>query len=230
VRTEAQEVWDAVALILLFDEVNKKSSVDGRLKIQNLTFLLELTGQERGLRMAHYRFLRYTHGAFSPTLAADVKKLHGLAFFSGAGNVLTKRGRFIVDYVSDWVSSSATGTKIHDLVAEIARKYGKLSGTALRDLVLSMTIPVAEHSERLEKLADVPILVDLLDPERKSGLSEVDLPANLAAELAEEFALDPNALNPSNASYIQSVRKALKAADELIPIESYARSSQTRLA
>jgi uncharacterized protein YwgA len=210
--------------MLLLDEVNKKSPVDGRLKTQNLIFLFELRGQECGLRMAHYRFLRYTHGPFSPTLAEDVKKLHELEFFSGAGNVLTKRGRFIVDYVSDWVSCSSSGRKTHEIVVEIAKKYGKLSGTALRDLVLAMNIPVAEHSERLEKIADVPILTDLLDPERKSGLSAVRFPNSLSRELVEEFALDPNALNPSSASYNQSVRKALKAAEEFIPIESSARS------
>ncbi len=223
-------MWDSVALMLLFDEVNKKSIVDGRLKIQNLMFLFEVKGQEHGLRMGHYRFLRYTHGPFSPTLGEDVKKLHELAFLSGARNVLTKRGRFVIDYVSDWVSSSADGTKTHDLVAEIAKKYGRLSGAALKDLVLSMTIPVAEHSERLEKIADVPILVDLVDPERKNGLSDVRFPASLVSELTEEFALDPKVLNPSSASYVKSVRKALKAADDLIPIGSSARSSQTRLA
>jgi uncharacterized protein YwgA len=210
--------------MLLLDEVSKKSPVDGRLKTQNLMFLFELKGQECGLRMAHYRFLRYTHGPFSPALAEDVKKLHELEFLSGAGNVLTKRGRFIADYVSDWVSSSSSGRKTHELVVEIAKKYGKLSGTALRDLVLAMNIPVAEHSERIEKIADVPILVDLLDPERKSGLTDVRLPSGLSRELSEEFALDPHVLNPSNASYVQSVRKALRAAEELIPIESSAKS------
>jgi len=210
--------------MLLLDEVNKRSPIDGRLKTQNLTFLFELKGQACGLRMAHYRFLRYTHGPFSPTLAEDLKRLHELEFFSGAGNVLTKRGRFIVDYVSDWVSSSSLGRKTHEIVVEIAKKYGKLSGIAIMDLVLAMNIPVAEHAERLEKIADVPILVDLIDPERKSGLTDVRLPSRLCRELGEEFALDPSALNPSKASYIQSVRKALKAAEELIPIESSARS------
>lgn len=64
-RTRRGSTWDALAVLKLFDEVNRTNDIDGNTKAQKLTFLLELLGQKAGIRSGHLRFSRYKYGPYS---------------------------------------------------------------------------------------------------------------------------------------------------------------------
>jgi len=208
-RKEPQVFWDAIALLNLLKAANEAGRADGNTKLQKMTFLSELKGKEEGLRTAHYRFFRYTYGPYSPTLSGDVERLEELGFITKSSRKLTKRGEFLVEYVSDAIRHSATAVRAIDIIQEIAKTYARSTGTSLMNRVYGMTVQVHDLGGDLRKIRDVPMFLDILDPECEP-LNEVQpFGDELLHDLKAEFAIPPENLELSSRSFQQTLTGAL---------------------
>jgi hypothetical protein len=210
--TRADSVWDKFAVLSLFDRVSRNSGrVAGNTKAQKLLFLYELSGQRAGLKAAHFRFFRYTHGPFSPHLAEELAALEGLALIHRDCS-LTKRGEFMVELLDDEAQSSMAAKTSLQHMDEIARDYGKVPGERLKQIVYGIVVPVIEDGSH-RPVKDIPMHYDILDPSRVSELQDVRPFSERMIRLAEEeLALPPTALDPDSPAYRRTIAEALERA------------------
>lgn len=212
-REEKQKIWDKVALLSFFDSVNRVGRIGGNLKAQKITFLLELEGLRKQIKVAHFRFFRYHHGPYSADLAGDIGFLEKMEFLTKGSRQLTKRGQFIIEYVSDSISKSQPAQASVTIMNEISKKYGRSSGDTLRWIVYKMKLPVFDFGGELSKMNDISIGVDILNPAFEQSLSEVQpFDDDVLRDLEEEFAIPPEQLNPSSPHFQRTVTSALSEA------------------
>jgi uncharacterized protein YwgA len=208
-RSQEQQYWDLYTILKLLDTVSQLGSQADNLKLQKLTFLHELMAQSEGLRSAHYKFFRYNLGPYSKVLANDVKLLESSGFVTKTTRQLTKRGRFLLELLSDQVAESPGAVRALELVNRVSHDYGKMSSPRLVDRVYAMKVPVYDLGGRVEKIRNVAMFLDILDP-LNTDLGEVQPFSPDSKELIEEeMSLDPTELEPSSASYKAAVQGAL---------------------
>lgn len=210
--THATAIWDTVAILTLFDAVNKISRVDGNLKVQKLMFLAELEGHDHHLRTAHFRFFRYTYGPFSHQVANRVSTLEDHQVLT-AGRVLTKRGRYILDYAAEFIDASAEASEAAQVLRDTARKFGRRTGVQLKEYVYGLRVPVSEYGDELIKVRDIDIGVDILDPtEDASSVEIAPFDNDTIVELQAELDMPLGALDSRSPGYRRTVAGALRRA------------------
>jgi len=214
-RTRAQQIWDYIATLKLFEAVDKIGSVDGNLKIQKLVFLTELEGVRAHLAAMHLKFFRFTYGPYSKELANDVKSLieHGIITSTKR---LTKKGQFILDYIAPEIPHSTKASEAFSIIENVSNQYGKKSGPRLVDLVYKMMVPVYERGGELVKVEDIDYFTDIFVPSAQ-GLEDVDvLNADMVADIEQELALPLDALNPTNPEYQRNVTAAIERLRQVV--------------
>lgn len=209
IRNRKQTIWDYVATLKLFDEVNKVGTMDGNLKLQKLTFIAELEGLEKGIASSHFRFFRYNYGPFSKDLVGDVQQLTNLGFCS-ASMKLTKRGQFFLDYIRPEVEHSDAALQAYEVFERVAKEYGRRGGTSLMKTVYRLVVPVYELGGQKVKVDDIPFLTDILVPTCEQNLTEAaPFSEDMIADLEEELRIPMELLDPENHAYKKSVKEAL---------------------
>jgi hypothetical protein len=208
-RSDQQRLWDSVAVLSLFDCVNRTADIGGNLKIQKLCFIYELKGHDRNLKSAHYRFFRYTAGPYSKDLANDVLLLKDLEFVTKNSNQLTDRGRFLLEYLRQDLSGRAVASL--QILTEVCTEFGSYSGQDLKERVYDMFVPVIDHGDRLSKVKDIKPFTDILDPLVDQHLEDIELfPEDLVSDIKEEFTIPGAQLDPQNAAVRESVARTLR--------------------
>lgn len=198
-RTESQFYWDANAILLMMDCVNKKWTIDGNLKIQKLMFVSELKGFAPRLKIAHYRFFRFTHGPYAKDLANDVIRLKELGFITNNTNQLTKRGNFLNEFLSTFINQSDDARNSAQVFENVCAEYGKFSGLQLRDRVYQMVVPVIDMNNEKQKVADIQTYTDIVDPLRDDNLKDVNpFPDEVLSYLKTEFSMSAAEVDPDN--------------------------------
>ena len=215
-RAEDQELWDLYAILKLLDSVNESGGHADNLKIQKLTFLHELKGQEEGLRSAHFKFFRYNLGPYSKILAEDVKRLEALGCITKTSRQLTKRGRFLLELLGDDAAQSHVAKRAAELIEEIARQHGKKRSPRLVDEVYAMRVPVYDLGGHVESVRNIAMFLDILDPVHMENLTEPALLSQETREIVkEELAIAPENLEPTSHSYRAAVAGALERIQSL---------------
>jgi hypothetical protein len=210
--TSPATIWDTVALLTLFDTVNKVSRVYGNLKAQKLAFLAELAAEHENVRVLHYRFFRYTFGPYSGQLATWIERLEKKDILT-SGRLLTKRGRYVLDYAAEAVSESTRATTALDVMRETAKKFGRRSGVALKDYVYGLTVPVLDLNGETRRVRDIPLGLDIIDPSRDPNLAEVSpFDGDALEELSAELAMNHELLRPDSHAYKRTVSESLRRA------------------
>lgn len=211
-RERSHKYWDQIILLHLFDSVNRISRIDGNLKVQKLIFLLELKGQEAGIKAAHYRFFRYQFGPYSGDLAGDTEILETLGFITKSSRQLTTRGRFLLEYVSDHIRSSEQAKDAIAIADRVSNEYGRRSGPKLTDIVYAMKVPVYDLGGSVQQVRAITTGLDILDPVN-SPLNEVQpFDESVLGDLEEEFSIPIAHLEPTSPSYRAAIKGALSRA------------------
>lgn len=211
-REAVQQYWDFFAILNLFDQTNKVSNIDGNLKIQKLSFIFELKGQEKGFKSAHYRFFRYNNGPYSRFLANDVLELKEKGFITRNSNQITRRGEFLSEFIKLNAPIKGANQKALEISDEVVKEYGKYSGPQLTNIVYKMVVPVVDLENKLMKVRDIAACTDILDPIRNQNAEDVVLPDDLVSDLKEEFQIPPDRLNPNNPEVRAQAVRALEEA------------------
>jgi uncharacterized protein YwgA len=204
------QAWDRLAVLNLFDSVNKISTVSGNLLAQKLVFLWELESQHMGIRGGHMKFFRYTMGPYSAQLAELVKSLEGGGFLT-KGRQLTSRGQYVVEYAADGLKGVAK--QAINIANRISTIHGRKSGLALRDYVYTLKVPVHDYGGKKVRVADISPFVDIIVPLAESELREpTDVVTDLMEDLAAEFNLTEAGLDPANPNVRRHARTVLQRA------------------
>lgn len=206
-------IWDTVALLTLFDEANKVGRVDGALKIQKLPFLAELEGQRRNLQIAHFRFIRYHYGPYSALLQRFVEELQGPLLTTSNGT-LTSRGRYVLETARACIAQSKQASEAVEVVKTIAGQYGAMSGTALKNAVYRMRVPVRDLGGSVMMVKDIPYCFQIIDPEMEPNLSPIEpFDPETLQDLQAELAMSDSVLDRSRPEYKRTISDALKRAE-----------------
>jgi uncharacterized protein YwgA len=160
--TLAQQYWDYVFLLNL-------GSCSGEpldnLKIQKLTFISEDTARQREkLKAANFSFFRYNQGPYSKELADAVRELENLGLIDPETRVPTERGRYVLDYVEEFVNESKPAQHALRILGETCKKYKKVKSSKLVNVVYDMKVPVAQFDGKIMKVRDIPKNIDIIRP------------------------------------------------------------------
>ena len=208
-RERSQEFWDKFAVLNLFDQVCRVGGIGGRTKAQKIVFLYELEGQAAGLKSGHYRFFRYQLGPFSAELANDLTFLKGVGFLTSCWE-LTDRGRFLFDYLSPAVSESREASDALRIADEVSKQYGSHSGIDLAYIIYKMNVPVYDLRGEKQKVKDIPIGLDILNPVQDKSLREIQVfDEETLKDLEQEFAIPSDNLEPSSRPFKDAIGRAL---------------------
>jgi len=207
-RKQNQQIWDYIAVLKLFDGVNRISHIDGNLKIQKLTFLSELEGFKNDVAVMHFRFFKYHFGPYSKELANSVKFLMQQGFITSSRR-LTNRGKFLIEYITDVVNQSPSATKAFEIISNISNRFGRRSGPKLTDLVYSLKVPVYEYEGQEKKIRDIGTFTDILVPTQTEGLQDIlPLSDDMLDDIEQELNIPPDILDSKHASYQKAIDKA----------------------
>lgn len=197
------------------ESVTGLGSHPDNLKLQKLAFLFELRGQERRLRVGHYKFFRYRLGPYSKVLARDIERLEDLGFVTKASRRLTARARFLLEYARPEIDQAALARDAMLLLDGVAREYGKIESPRLVDMVYAMEVPVYDLGGQAMKVRQIESFLDILDPLHTDLGNVVPFSEDLAEVFREEMLLRPESLDPASASYKAVVKDALEKMNRL---------------
>jgi uncharacterized protein YwgA len=209
-REPQQQFWDYIFLLNLFE--CSEEPLDN-LKIQKVTFISEdIARREQNLKAAHFPFFRYNQGPYSKILANDVRKLEDFGFIHPETRCPTERGRYILDYVNEFVQRSKTAQESLRILSSVCKEYRDVRSSKLVDLVYKMKVSVSQFHGKVMTVKDIPLYTDIIDPDSEE-LADIPVFTNEALEdLKVEFSLGPEDLNPDNPANIALARAALDAA------------------
>lgn len=210
-RLAHQQIWDKVGLLNLFHYINQYGQIEGNLKLQKLVFICELKGLQESLKPFYFRFFRYSLGPYSAELANEVKFLENAGFIVSTTKRLTRRGRYVLDYVKAAAGETKKVTRTVSIIKEMTRRYGRHSGDRLKKLVYGMEVPVYDLGGRIEKVENIPLFLDILNPTGMRGASLTQaFDRRLMQDLAEEFAITEDDLKPESPVHRQIVSAAIQ--------------------
>jgi len=203
-------LWDAVALLALFDEVNKSSRVDGALKIQKLPFLAELEGQRQGLAVASFPFIRYHYGPYSAVLQEDVSRMQSLGLIAPSSGAPTRKGRYILEVAQDNIKKSPDAEMAISILRDIAQRYGRWSGSRLKEHVYRLTVPVRDAGGQLMVVKKIPHCFQIITPAAEPNLRQVDpFDDDTRTEINSEIMMDDSVLDRTSPTYRRTISDAL---------------------
>lgn len=207
-RTQAQQIWDYIAIIKLLDDVNKINYIDGNLKIQKLIFLSELEGLKTHIAPMHFKFFRYNLGPYSKELANSVNFLINQGFITSTKKI-TKRGEFLIEYVRDAINESIIFKKAFEIINETIEKYGRYPGSKLTNMVYDLKVPVYDYGGKVEKVRNIGTFTDIIVPTQMAELQDIALFDDILEDIEEELNLSPYSLDPNNPDYQKTITRAL---------------------
>ena len=209
--TTGQQIWNRMAVLSLFDQTNKFGQIEGRLKIQKLTFLCELEGIKKKTPPLYFRFFRYTLGPFSPELANEIKVLGELGFIATTTGRLTPRGEYALGYFETGIQASEEARKSLKIIKDIAKHYGKRSGQQLMSFVYGLKVPVYDLGGKEMVVKAIPAFLDILDPAHMQDITKAEiLDKQLIRDLLEEFAIPSEDLKPGSPARRAAVSAAIR--------------------
>lgn len=199
-RLPEQIATDRVLLLYLMAGCNRSGAVDGRTKLQKLTFLSEAKLMEREIDALHYKFFRYQFGPFSKDLLNDYEDLYEKDFVS-SNFTLKERADYLLDYVSDELRAYKNNKNVFETIDSVCQTYAKLSRQRLVEVVYAMRMePNGMHGQM--KIESMPAFTDILVPERFKGKSKFEIPTSLREDIQSELSGD--ILTPAEAKKVVS--------------------------
>src|SRR5581483_492115 len=167
---------------------------------------------KKKLKGAHFPFFRYTYGPFSREVANDVRKLEDLGFLHPETREATERAKYLLDYTEEFVKSSKPAQSSLRIVSQTCRKYRGVKSTKLVDIVYKMKVPVAQFQGRIMSVREIPLRADIIRPDIDILPDLSVFPPQAIEDLATEFTLSAEDLNPVNPDNLVLARAALDAA------------------
>jgi len=208
--TLAQQYWDYVFLLNLGSYSGEPLD---NLKIQKLTFISEDTARQREkLKAANFSFFRYNQGPYSKELADAVRELESLGFVDPETRKPTERGRYILDYVREFVKESQPAQHALRILGETCKKYKRVKSSKLVNIVYGMKVPVAQFNGKIMRVRDIPKHVDIICPGSENLFDFSVFPQEIVEDLQTEFSLTPEDISPDNPHNISAAQAALDAA------------------
>ncbi len=208
-RTASSEAWDHVFLLSLFADT--KEPLDN-LKVQKIVFLTENEARCNNLLAAHFPFYRNKFGPYSPVLANDVRKLEDCGFIYNEVRQLTKRGQYVLDYVADEISDSASAKESIGRLREMQKKYEDTGSFSLKDIVYEINVPVTGLGGEFLKVKDIPMRTTIIHPSAEKVKIEATLPDDILDDISAELSLRTEELDPDSPSNVKIARDALEYA------------------
>lgn len=203
-------VWDTVALLTLFNSINQTGDIPGNLKVQKVAFLAELAGQRSNLRVAHFRFFRYTNGPYSAQLTKHVGNLEEAGALT-RNRVLTARGKYLLDYAAAEIKASKAASDAVDILTSVGTSNANLSGTELMHRVYDMKVPVVDWNNQKCRVLDIPHFTDILDPVRDINLQEIEpFDSDTLDEFQAELGMDLEKIDRDSLHVKRAAAAALK--------------------
>lgn len=205
----APQIWDKVFLLNLF---NCSEEPLDNLKIQKIVFLSEMEGRNREFAVANYPFFRYHYGPYSKVAANDVRKLEVFGFVDPEFHRPTARGRYVLDYVHEFVKHSAKAIEALEILQATCDKYRDTKSSKLVDIVYGMKVSVVGMSGKVMAVREIPECVDIIVPAEEKLETFVPFPQDLLDDLVTEFSLRPDDLNPNKPENIAFAKAAIERA------------------
>jgi uncharacterized protein YwgA len=204
-----QLFWDHVFLLNLF-----KCSAEplDNLKIQKMVFLSEVEGRARNFATANFPFFRYHFGPYSKVAANLVRKLEVFGFVDPEFHQPSERGEYVLDYVQEFIRQSPRAVEALEILHAMCEKYRDTKSSALVDIVYGMKVSVIGMGGRVMTVRDIPECVDIIVPAEEKLETFIPFPKDLLDDLATEFSLRPNDLDPNNPANIKLAREAMSKA------------------
>ncbi len=206
-RERSEQFWDYVFLLNLFQ--CSEEPLDN-LKIQKLTFISEDKAREEDkLKAAHYPFFRFNLGPYSKVLANDVRTLEDLGFVHPETRCPTERGRYILDYVQEFIKQSKEAQHSLKILSNVCKKYRDVKSSKLVNIVYKMEVPVVQFNGKVMTVRDIPLHTDIIDPALEN-LSDIPVFTQEALDdLQVEFSLSAEDLDPDKPENVLFARAAL---------------------
>jgi uncharacterized protein YwgA len=205
----SEQIWNYVFLLHLFE--CSKEPLDN-LKIQKVTFVSENEARGEKLKAAYFPFFRYNLGPYSKILANDVRRLEDFGFVNPESRLPTERGRYILEYVQEFIKESKQAQYSINILRSVCKTYKDVKSSKLVDIVYKMKVPVVQYCGEVRAVKDIPLYVDILDPENEYLSDLPPIPQQILEDLEAEFSTSSEDLNPDKPENVEKARAILAAA------------------
>jgi uncharacterized protein YwgA len=203
-----QRGWNHIAALILLREGRPKhfQTIDN-LRIQKLGFRSEIKGQQDGQLPAYFKFFRYDLGPYSKELANEITALEIRDFVNPATRCLTWRGEYLLEYIQPEIKRFEAAQKAVETIQMICEEARSIRlSRKLVDETYEMQVPVAQFSNRIMLVKDIPMHTDIIIPD-PSYIPPV-LSNEMVANLEEEWKIDPAVLDESSEAFNEAVDSA----------------------
>ncbi len=204
-----RQIWDQIFLLNLFR--CSEEPLDN-LKIQKIVFLSEIEGRNREFASADFRFFRYRFGPFSKVAANTVRKLEVFGFVDSEFHQPTERGQYVLDYVSEFVRHSSKAVEALKILQATCDQYRDTRSSQLVDIVYGMKVSVVGMGGKMMTVKEIPECVDIIVPAEERLETFIPFPEEVMRDLATEFSLRPDDLNPNKPENIAFTKAAIERA------------------
>jgi uncharacterized protein len=201
--------WNHVFLLNLFSCSDEPLD---NLKIQKLTFITEEKARNQKFAAAYFPFFRYDFGPFSKDLAEDVDYLQAYGFIDYEFRRPTKRGKYILEYVADYISQSRQAVDALRLLESVCQQYKDMKSSRLVDFVYQMKVSVVGLCGEVKTVGEIPKCVDILVPEQERLTISIPFPDDLLEDLTTEFSLMPEELDPRSEANLKRAHEVIAKA------------------
>lgn len=208
-RNSTQEVWNQMFLLALFR--CSKEPFDN-LKIQKVVFISEDEGRKKGIAVADFKFFRYDLGPYSKALANEVRRLVDFGFIDPETLQPTKRGKYILEYLTELSSESETTKASLDILDAVCKEYGSIKSSRLVDTVYRRNVRVSGLGGTEMRVRDIPPCTDIIDPIRDGLQAVAEIPEDLLEILEVELSLTAEDVDPDNPENVRLARSLLDSA------------------
>jgi uncharacterized protein YwgA len=185
-RLQTEIIQDRLLQLYLISSIQKNGFIDGNLKLQKLAFLLEWQLMLNNIKALHFKYFRYRYGPFSKELQSDNQNLQTEGYLTHQFN-LTGKAVDLLEYVIEPIAKHGANQEIFNQLEDICVAEAKTSGSKLTDKVYRMEIVPHDMPGRPIKIRDIPAFVDILVPETFDSRYKLEIPADLIADIEEEF-------------------------------------------
>ncbi len=204
-----RQIWDLVFLLNLFR--CSEEPLDN-LKIQKIVFVSEIEGRNQNFAAANYPFFRYRFGPFSKVAANTVRKLEVFGFVDPEFHQPTKRGQYVLEYVSEFVKHSSKAVEALNILHTTCEKYRDTKSSTLVDIVYGMKVSVVGMGGKVMPVREIPECVDIIVPAEEKLETFIPFPQEIMRDLITEFSLRPDDLNPNKPENVEFTKAAIERA------------------
>lgn len=212
-RKQKEVYIDYILLLYLLHYCQeKKSLIDGPLKLQKLVFISELNMTNKSEKGLHFKFFRYNYGPYSKELAEDHKELKNLGLVSAYRT--SNKGIEILKLLWDAIQAEKKNSDITHEITEAIDRYGKYAGSQLVNMVYNMKMEPHDMPGHTMRIKDIPTFTDLIVPEVFEASIKFDISDELLNIFEEELQLSDKArerINKQWPAYREKGEKKLQS-------------------